>query len=246
MKRTLLLAACLCMLAASAAHAGGFNIAWGYGCWPENPTSLVAYACDSNDGRASFAVSFSPDQSIPQFREIIVVADLQSDTSGLPDWWQLSADGGCRQGSLTTSADFGLAPGLCADPWSGQHPIHGTLFWVTQSHPEGWPVPPANRAQFRDGYYVNSLGLTVRQGTEYHGLRATIDYQKAVGAGGCAGCGIPVTIVLNAVVLGGGAIDQISSPLVNGCLRWQANGATPCSATPARNSTWGQVKGLYR
>jgi hypothetical protein len=221
------------------------NLTWGTGCWQDNPATLQTFACDSNDGSASFTVSFAPDRNLDDFDELYAVLDLQSDSPELPDWWQLTDPGGCRQGALSTSADFTAAPGGCADPWQGQIPGYYTL-WRTASFPGlGWPAVTPNRAQFRV-LYGTYPAVPLVMGTEYYGFTATITYQETVGAGACAGCSTPVTLVLNAVTLRSRVPNLLTNPLDNMCLRWQAGGATPCDATPARNTTWGQLKSLYR
>ena len=97
-------------LAAPAAQAGGFNLTWGTGCWQDNPATLNTFACDSNDGSVSFTVSFATDTELPGFSLFQAELDLQSDSPDLPDWWQLTDSGGCRQGSLSISTDVAAPP----------------------------------------------------------------------------------------------------------------------------------------
>ncbi|HTO90358.1 MAG TPA: hypothetical protein VMJ70_04440 [Candidatus Sulfotelmatobacter sp.] len=52
--------------------------------------------------------------------------------------------------------------------------------------------------------------------------------------------------MLNKISLFGEITDQLTTPLANSCLRWQAASTTPCSATPVRNTTWGAIKSFYR
>ena len=233
-------------LAAPAARAGGFNLTWGTGCWRDNPATLETFACDSNDASVSFTVSAAPNKGLLDFYEIEAWLDIQSDSSELPDWWQLTDPGGCRQGSLSTSADITATPGGCADPWQG-HPItFQGANWMTAAFPDGLPSVPANRAQLRVYYGIPGPGVTLPSGVEYYGFTVTINFVKTVGAEACGGCSTPVTIVLNQVILWSQLRHNLTTPLDNQCLRWQAGGATPCSATPARSGTWGQLKSLYR
>jgi len=238
-----LLAVALC---APAVQAGGFNLTWGTGCWRDNPATLSTFACDSNDGSVSFSVSFVPDEALRYFAGIQAWLDLQSDSPELPDWWQLTDPGGCRQGSLSTSADVSATPGGCADPWPGKPINYQSVHWSTAAFPDGLPGVPANRAQLRVFYAIAPPGVTLPDRVEYYAFTVTIHFAKTVGAEACGGCSIPVTIVLNQVTLHAELQDNIRAPLDNQCLRWQAGGVTPCSATPTRSGTWGTLKSLYR
>ncbi|OGF21803.1 MAG: hypothetical protein A2V63_12485 [Candidatus Eisenbacteria bacterium RBG_19FT_COMBO_70_11] len=233
-------------LAAPAAQAGGFNLTWGTGCWQDNPATLNTFACDSNDGSVSFTVSFATDKDLRDLGLIQVELDLQSDSPELPDWWQLTDPGGCRQGSLAISADISATPGGCADLWRGLQPTYEYHRWFTAMLPDGATGIPANRAKFAASYGIEPpIGILPR-GIEYYAFTVTINFAKTAGAGACGGCSTPVTIVLNRVSLYGAGSINLRTPIQNQCLRWQAGGVTPCSATPTGSSTWGQIKSLYR
>ena len=243
----LLRAVCVLALAAPAAHAGGINLAWGTGCWRDNPATLSTFACDSNDGSVSFTVSFAPDIDLDYFDGIRAWLDLQSDSADLPDWWQLTDPGGCRQGSLSTSADISATPGGCADPWPGQPINYHFVSWRTSvAFPDASPRIPANRAKLYVDYAIAPPGVTLPRGVEYYAFTVTINFAKTMGAGACGGCSTPVTIVLNTVTPSARTRRALTNPINNQCLRWQAGGVTPCSATPTGSSTWGQIKSLYR
>jgi len=247
--KTLVLAICLLGFATSASGASGFNLTWGTGCWRDDPVALKSFACDANDGSATFTTSFALDFNYRDFGFVACQVDLQSDSPTLPDWWQLSSAGGCRQGALSTTANFAAAPGGCTDPWRGQTPS-STIYWETTSFPDGESgerVPLPNRARFLGSYWVNP-SVPIVKGVEYYAFSVTVDYRSTVGGGACGGCGTPATIVLNEIILSTYILHPLTltTPLSNGCLRWQTDGATPCSAVPVRNTTWGQVKGLYR
>lgn len=241
-----LLLCCVFLLAASVAFAGGINVAWGPGCWVDNPVNLKTFACDVNLGNASFTGSFAASRDIPDFVGIEVVVDLQSDATALPDWWQLFNAGACRQTSLSTSADFTAAPGGCIDPWNG---LAGGGIAAYQDAlfppPPPFPMPPPNRARLKVAYAVADIS-PVLAGVEYYGFRATVNYQKTIGTGACAGCQGGVWICLNEIKAAGilGA-ERLYNPIVNSHLTWNRPWE-PVAPTPAGNVTWGQVKGLYR
>ncbi|OGF15219.1 MAG: hypothetical protein A2W00_06405 [Candidatus Eisenbacteria bacterium RBG_16_71_46] len=240
--RVLLLAVCLLALAAPTAQAGGINIAWGTRCWFDNPTALSTFACDSNDGTVSFTVSFNPADDM-DFRYLDAWIHFQSDSAELPDWWQLTDPGGCREGSLSVSADTSATWHGCPNPWKGMPITHKFVKWSTSAFPYFDPVA-ANRAKLRVSYAMAPPGVRIRRVYEYYGFTVTINFARTVGAEACRGCSTPVTIVLNSVLTSG--LRPLTTPLYNQCLRWQAGGVTPCSATPTRSSTWGKLKSLYR
>jgi len=243
----LLRAVCVLAFAAPAAQAGGINLTWGSGCWQDNPATLSTFACDSNDGSVSFTVSFAPDIDLDYFDGIYAWLDFQSDSPELPDWWQLTDPGGCRQGSLSTSADISATPGGCADPWPGRPINFQYVSWRTAAFPNPLPSMPANRAQLFVAYAIKaSEAVTLPRGVEYYAFTVTINFAKTVGGGACGGCSTPVTIVLNTVTPSARTLRPLTTPINNQCLRWQAGGVTPCSATPARSGTWGMLKSLYR
>jgi hypothetical protein len=244
MKRPLLVLATL-VLTAPAVQAGGINLTWGSGCWQDNPATLHAFACDSNAGSATLTASFAFDRAPGGIDGFEAALDLQSDSSVLPDWWQLTPPGGCRQGALSGSADFTGAPGGCVDAWQGHAHIVGTA-WHTALFPGGYNPPPAlNRAKLWIFVLTDGPLWYLQSGIEYYGFKVTVDHQKSVGPGACGGCSTPVTIVLNEMWAGEHGW-KLTNPLANTCVRWQAGGLTPCSATPAQNPTWGRVKSLYR
>jgi len=218
---------------------GGVNLTWGTGCWEDNPSTLKTFACDTNVGSASLTASFAFEWAAWTYY-MDAKLDLQSDSPQLPDWWQFTCPAGCRAGSMSVSADFTGAPGGCADPWLGRAQV--TWYWVTAAIPGPYqPVTAPSRARLKVSMEFPQVTFIPNQ--EYYAFRVTLNYARSTGSGACAGCATPVTIVFNDLWI---LTGHLTAPLSNACLRWQADGTTPCSATPARNSTWGQVKSLYR
>ncbi len=253
MKKTLLFCGVLTLIGASAAFAviPGVNLGWStdQGCWPESGVTAKTFACTSNTGSASMTGSFAIGVDLADFQAMGAIIDGQSSTATLPDWWQMSNTGSCRQAALSTSADFTAAPQTsCVDPFGGQA-AGGIAAYQTQLFPAPFPinVPAANRLRLKIGY-----GLTffspLTAGVEYYAFRANITYTKTVGSPSCAGCSTPVTIVLNEVQATPTLqVDTIrlTTPINNQCITWQGTDV-PCSAVPTRNRTWGEVKSLYR
>jgi len=231
--------------APAAAQAGGINLTWGSGCWADNPQTVQTFACATNAGTFAMTASFVPNVDMPGFSLFSFQFDLQADSPSLPDWWQFCSLGGCRNGSLTGTANFSSTVGACTFAWPGASPTL-TLGWRAPGACGGSGIA-ANRGQLIGTASLPSfVNRTASRDTEYYAVRLSIDAQKTSGIGACGGCSVPVTIVLNEIDLGGVGEDKITTPLANTCLRWQAAGTTPCSATPVRNMTWGAIKSFYR
>src|SRR5262249_52057852 len=99
MRAFILLGVLITASARSVDAAGGINLAWGQSCWRDNPVSLMSFACDANAGSLTMTASFAPTiaMTLGSFSGQV---DLQSDSSTLPDWWQLTSPGGCRSGAF--------------------------------------------------------------------------------------------------------------------------------------------------
>jgi hypothetical protein len=239
----LLLALALITAWAACAHAGGMNLTWGEGCWADNPQTVQTFACDTNTGSFPMTASFMPSRDWTELQVITAVVDLQVDSAALPDWWQICPSAACRSGSLSATADFNVAPGACTYAWPGSTP-NLSFTWAGAPSCNGGTLAP-NRGRLTVFFFVDAPS-TVYQGTEYYAFRLTVDAQRSWGPTACPGCAVPVTIVLNEIKLYASLVDRITTPLSNTCLRWQAAGTTPCSATPVRNMTWGAIKSFYR
>jgi hypothetical protein len=230
------------VLCASAVRAGGINLTWGDGCWADNPQTVQTFACDTNTGSFSMTASFSPsyNQAMDNFTARV---DVQTDAAALPDWWQICTTGGCRGGALTATAIVNPPGGNCVYAWPAGQPDAFVSWGSALCCCPGTIAPNRGIALANFG---GTPSAVLHPGTEYYAFRLTIDAQKTTGVGACGGCSVPATIVLNEIVLDAFTIDRLTTPLSNTCLRWQAAGTTPCSATPVRNMTWGAIKSFYR
>ncbi len=241
--------ACLLLLPAVSQAGAGFNLAWGTGCFPENPESNRAFGCDTGLLRDATVVgSFAVDQGVPDFVGIEAVVDLESEGSSLPDWWQFFNAGACRQTSLSASADFTTAPASqCMDPWSGQA-AGGIAAYQTSATSPGVPSHRPTDARLKIVFAIASP-MPIASSTEYYGFRIRVDAQRTVGAGACAGCNTPLTLSLSDLVVGGaqGSLSHITTALQTPCVTWQGPSAV-CSGEQSRtrNATWGRVKSMYK
>ncbi len=256
MRRIVLVALMLVALdARSAAAQGGVNLAWGSGCWAENPQVLKTFRCDANAGAVSMVGSFMLWSDRDGIVGADAVIDLEVAAATLPDWWQFVNAGSCRESSLSASLDFSLAPGVsCFEPWPGIS-TSSTLRYLTAT-----TVPPApGTSPSRARIVLHAAAAepaAVTGGTEYYLFRLSFDFQKTMQAGACPGCGTTAALVLSGVGLlrQDGGVDYACTPIANVCISWQFLDPSlcvpppggDCQSVPARNPTWGAVKSLYR
>jgi hypothetical protein len=231
MKKTLLMTGAM-LLVASVALAGGLNLAVGSGCWAENPVAAGTWACAMNFGTPmTMTTSFQLDADMAEALGSETIIDGQSDSATLPDWW----DPACQARIVTNIS--GYPQTTCFDIWGG------TAF--------GGPVvnvTGANRIRILVGYAVPTTApIYIPAGIEFDNCHVNLTSAKTVGTGNCPGCELGFVLVLNQITLRGvgGVYEDCVTVLNNNCVSWQG-ATTPCSATPARNTTWGQVKSLYR
>ncbi|MBI5170946.1 MAG: hypothetical protein HZA61_15760 [Candidatus Eisenbacteria bacterium] len=174
---------------------------------------------------------------------IEMVVDLVSSSATLPDWWQFGS-GGCNSGALSASADFS-ALGACSDPFSGTGVAVVQTWFVTQ------PRGGANMARMIVTTSVlASQQTTIGAGAPYYGADIRMTHARSSGASACAGCATAVCLVFNSAQLirHPAAVPAEVTVLPSGASNtaaWQGNFSN-CSLVPARNTTWGAIKSLYR
>jgi hypothetical protein len=244
MKKTVLMACTLLALTAGMAFAGvgGLNLGWN-DCGGL-PTSLDRlFLCNTNAGTNTLIGSFVAPSCVNAMSANEVVLDLQSTGVSLPLWWQMRS-GLCRPSSLGSSFDFTGGPFTCYDYWQG-----GAIGTLAMDPPVG------NRARIK-GVFALPAGdariTGIPEGTEVYSFKANINNAKSTGLGACAGCGLGACIVLNSIKInqpvgtpGGGKF--VTAVAMRNHATWQGGLGGDClSATPARNTTWGSVKALYR
>ena len=254
--RLLVLVALVVLVWAAPAMGQGINLAWDQ-CWPEGGTANKRFACDTNAGWHAIVGSFVPVAPHPHFLGIEVILDVNSVASTLPDWWQFFNPGSCRRTALMASADFTSAPQTaCVDPWGGSA-VGGIAAYqtVTTTPPVPNGLPSSARLLV---WFALQVDNPLQELTEYYGFRLRISNAKTVGDSACAGCDVDMCITLKEikVVDSDGSVERLSSPVQSTTVTW-ACGAwlwtyppscyhRPGCTVAARNTTWGQVKGLYR
>ncbi len=247
--RSALVACALSLIASSAQAAGGMNLSWSdCGVFGQAQRS---FDCASNAGVNVLYVSAVTPAPMPQLNGMAAVIDLQTNAAVLSPWWQLqNQEGatGCRTGFLSSNYFFPAGPFSCLDPWWGV--AAGGFDYKYQ-------FGLLNRGRLRAVCAVWSPSSSDGESEYYMGSLA-IRNMKTVGVGACGGCADGVCLVLNSVLVAqpyGMENYTITNPLNRQYVTWQSGGASPgpgrygsgCpGATPARSSTWGSVKALYR
>jgi hypothetical protein len=244
---TALVAASLLALSPSAAAAEGVAISWKNFCWgEEGSANNLTWLCNSNTNtNVRMTCSFKLDAATPDFNGVGVFLEGMTEASAVPDWWKLGAaeTGDCRAGAISVSADGSvLANGgtdVCIDPWTPNGGGNGGLGLYS------WDT---NRMHANAAWALADA-IPLEANVEYFALQFRVSAEKTVG--GCAGCLIPV-------IWGLSRIDWTTPTTINSldicytggnqCVTWQ-NSTLPCGVCnpdDARNTTWGQIKSLYR
>ncbi len=213
-----------------------------------NATQNFNFACDTEAGSEELYCSFrAPFATGADVLGVVAVVDIQHETSPLPDWWQLAKAGGCRSGYLGASGDF-TGNSDCVDPWLGQAAAD------VQGYDVGQPRNGTNQARIKVACgVIPALARTLDATHVYYGVKLVIQNARSTGPGTCAGCRQGACLVLNSIEIkrlsgspGGDLFLDTPGPANANWARWQGGVGIDCSVVPARNTTWGRIKSLYR
>jgi hypothetical protein len=169
---------------------------------------------------------------------IEAVLDVQTADPTVPDWWRLLGSGSCRSG-MSGNFDFG-ANVVCLAPWAVPATGGPAVSWT--SGPKQVRIKVVAAVGGADAAPLDA-------NTEYYGFKLSLLGAKTVGTGACAGCGVAACIVLNQVKITtvGAASDKVYvTPAQRSHVNWQALVGGCPGITPTVNSSWGQVKSMYR
>jgi hypothetical protein len=240
MKKTLLFAGLLLVVTASAAMAAGISVNWGTACWGDAPVSNLTWACNANNYTGiRMTASFKPAETKTTFVATDLYMEGMVEGASAPDWWQLGT-GGCRAGQVGLINTLGSATD-CQEIWSLSP--SGSGFGGI-----GLYSTDADRLHINAVWAIGDPVEATAE-TEIFAATFTVGTSKTVG-GACAGCSTGACWALNYIQVGyfgettATVLDQ---PYVGGnqVLTWQSSSLN-CSIVPARNTTWGQIKSLYR
>jgi hypothetical protein len=229
--------------AGAAAGAEALHLTWN-DCAAGAGVSNRAFACNDEGMVHELIAAFRAPQPIDSVLGAELVIDLQSGSTTLPSWWRFDV-GGCRAGNvLQADVDFG-SRSACTDLWQGD------AVWSV-SYTPGMPHGGLNQARIRIalGTFTDRA---VNANDAYYVARIVIE---SAGSDTCAGCDIPVCLVLNGILIrrpprpkGAPSADVLLTvPASNhgNWATWQVSSEQDCAAVPVRRRTWGQVKALYR
>ena len=234
----------------------------GWGDSPTNgaPTTRV-FDCKSNSGVSTLVVSVVPTADIPGVAGFSVALTAWVGGEGeispccgpwlpppLPPYWDLGP-GGCRAGAISASAGFQGGP----DPNPVLDPLGSALFlakpWFLET---SLNVPGALPESSTVGRYamegvLDGTTADLLAGHEYYLATITLRHTKAAMPGGCSGCCTSVRFspVIRLTGTGGSLLATITGQDPPGV--WQGfSGQGACEVVPARTSTWGALKSVYR
>ncbi len=241
-RRVILIVSAVLVLGVAAAHGEAINLSWNNCPSGVSAADDITFACDDESKVMVLVGSFIAPSGIDQFIGLEGSVQLIAD-NGIPDFWQLGADG-CRSTSGTPAFAF---PGMsgCSTPWNSQ-----TLgFWDYSNHD---PQLPPGRGHMRvDAVRPSNQALQLSSGREYYAFQMKIVMDAATT---CQGCRDPVCFVLNSITLYQPSdvadASVITNPATRNYVTWQGGGTgTGCSAAGARTTkrmTLGQIRGRYR
>jgi hypothetical protein len=240
MKKTLLLAGVLLALTASTAMAAGVSVSWGNYCWGDaGSSSNMTWACNSNtNNNIRMTVSFKLDAAMPNFVGAGVYMEGMTESVEVPDWWKMGevSTGDCRAGLISTASDYSvLAAPNCLNSFGDNTPSGGVGLYSWNGNLTHVNAAWATAAE-------NSLDADV----EYFVVQFRISASKTVGT--CTGCLIPAIWGLYEVDVATPTTEvHLKDAFTGGnqCLTWQSS-TLGCGLVPSRNTTWGQIKSLYR
>lgn len=221
------------------AAAPGVNIGWN-SCALTSATQSIWFACDANEPPRLMVASFRMAYPVSNFGGVEILIEVRVGAATLEDWWQF-APGGCREGALRLDVP-GAVQG-CATPWSGAGVSAGYTIETTA-------VPTE--------FHIRAVGMRdvagpLRPTTLYKALALELSAARTVdtGDGACAGCESPACFTIRSAVVrdGNGAPITTLDQDVRIWCTWQGGGfgaGCPPGWVPARPSTWGAIKSLYR
>jgi hypothetical protein len=248
----------LSLVAGSADAAPGVSLRWNH-CLSDGGVLNKTFACNTNSGSHTLVGTFRLATPMNDVIGAEIVLQLASASAVLPSWWQFLNLGSCRQSSLLVNNSANPADLSCLD-WSSGQMFVGIASYCTSAGPCADRPSTANAARIKLVEAVaQEFATPLAGGQDYFAFNLVVQNANTVGSGACSGCETPVCIVLNSIdVVAKGNVEHrtLSGP-TNGTdadfAAWQGGG-TPVvggligcpAATPARNSTWGALKSLYR
>ncbi len=254
----------------AATSAPGVSLNWDR-CFGDGSVQYKQFACDRNLGSDRLVGTFELAQDFASVTGFEIRMDVGSLSNPLPAWWRVNFAGSCRPTGLTASLLPPAGSIACAD-WAGGQAGGGIAAYQLDTFNldrarivVGTAVPAPVDLFAGQEYFMFSLNLThakttgtgacagctdpvvmflssvnvvpwtgpsliLNRGANYSGSQ-WVSWQN----------GYPTNVVLPPVC-------EFNPIIPSHCALNQTTFFTvlPYSVTPTRNSTWGQVKSLYR
>jgi hypothetical protein len=255
----------LLVLAAPMAQAQGFISLAHDDCLADGGAQLKATQCGNN--AANWLVStFQLSSAQTQFVGNEVVFDMQQEGAGsLNAWWQWDG-AGCNSGRLSAffdpSVNGGFSFSSCDDPFASSGNGASGAIGLIERPSSGSGLGPASQRIIVGVALQSNDPVGLAAGVDYApvSLRFRSSTAQTDACGGPTGCAAPVAVTLNSILAaqlpgapGGDVV--ITAPLpfpsqqgsfFSNCVGYNNSTTCPSGATPAQQSTWGQLKSLYR
>lgn len=243
MKKVLALSCLLLTLGAGAAMAAdGIALAWDNCAGEVGANANKNFACNTDsDPGGAFKLVASFDAGLVDVVGIQAILDINSAPASLPSWWAIQT-GGCR-GTRDGIGDP-VSPGTTGCNNDGY--ANNTAMQTNT----GLASEVIGGSRLRQKYELIATDpILFNSGTHYYGMTVTLNQLNTV-ASACAGCSTPVCIGLSEMRFEdiGSAVTVVSDQLGSFSREatWQGGTGNCIGATPAKKSTWGSVKALYR
>jgi hypothetical protein len=227
----------------------GLNLSWG-DCGA-NGVLNEDFACNSNAGTHLLVGSFITPPGVTALTGQAAWLDMITAGSAMPAWWTFPPfAGSCRTASSFAGAyPGGTVGGACAN-YFGDNNCQGAHVHDYPSPAQGSSLPQTMRIRTVAAIDAGLAG-PVTAGEEQYALSFTINNQRTVGTTVCAGCDVAMCFVFNGLFLSqpvGVGDFVVSGAPVGGrdFVTWQGGSGANCTLVPVKNSTWGQIKSLYR
>jgi hypothetical protein len=254
--KTTLVACALLGFAAVPAAAGSLNFNWNTSkqC-PTVETHNWNFDCDNNDTVMYMVASFTPNIAVVGFNAMDARIDGQT-VGAIPAWWQAYNPGSCREAAFTPGVIDVNPTAPCSGTattrlWTNQT-LGGLGAWIYDSSSRlhfivGVGMDPPRATNLSTAKQYNAFHIAVATTNTIHVAPDPAHGIDEVLA--CDGCCRGMTLVLTQIGLyGSGAADQLyygMTPYETETITYQGGGAGRCTV-PVRNTTWGQLKGMYR
>ena len=264
MRKTLILAAAWCAIASRSAFPSTIHLRWNDCAAGPTSTQVMSFSCDDDTSTFRLVGSVVPDQTFNQFVGFQARVDLLASGGGpLSDWWQMQP-GGCREAGIgVTPPVTGASP--CPSLWSSSP----TLLSF-------YRYPGTAAADYGAGLVVSAAAnppFPIVAGTEYRAFEIEIRSQHTTNADppDCSGCDQNICIAFwYAELYYWQGLDEVTQGVhsTTSNVSWHCpttagvhiqdppsnsslyDGLQSCALgdcpTPARRTSWGKIKSLYR